>query len=73
MVAILKPLSLPPYEVAFYENVLRAHLAAAIMKGSINPDPSALSPTEHGWYTLPSSENIFPRVTPDDTAMAPDA
>ena len=46
--------SLPPTEVAFYENVLRAHLAAALMKGSINPDPPALSPTKHGWYTLPT-------------------
>ena len=59
--------------MAFYENVVRAHLAAALMKGSINPDPPALSPTKHIWYTLPGSENIFPRVTPDGTDMAPDA
>ena len=31
--------SLPPTIVAFHHNVLRAHQAAAIMKGSLNPDP----------------------------------
>ena len=32
--------SLPPTVEAFNQNVQRAHLAASIMKGSLNPDPN---------------------------------
>ena len=40
--------SLPPTDNAFRENALRAHLAAAIMREAVNPDPPALTPTDHG-------------------------
>ena len=65
--------SLPPTKEAFYQNVLHVHFAAAVMKGSLQPDPPSLSPLDHGWYTMPDCEMLLPRVTADDTVMAPDA
>ena len=39
--------AVPPTEMAFRENVLRAHLAAAVMKNSLSPDPPPLIVIEH--------------------------
>ena len=64
--------SLPPTEVSFRQNVLRAHLAAATMTGSLNPDPPQLITTEFGWYLPEGFDILLPRVTPEGTKMAPD-
>ena len=65
--------SLPPTVEAFNQNVLRAHLAASIMKGSLNPDPPPLSPKDYGWYTPTGHDMLLPQVTPEGTIMAPSA
>ena len=65
--------SLPPTEVLFRQNVLRAHLAAATMKVCLNPDPPQLITTEFGWYLPEGFDILLPRVTPEGTKMAPDA
>ena len=65
--------SLPPTVAAFQQNVLRAHLAAAIMKGSLNPDPPPLSPNDYGWYTPTGHDMLLPQVTPEGTIMASSA
>ena len=65
--------SLPPTEIPFRQNVLRAHIVAVIMKGSLNPDPPALSPTDHGRYSPAGHDILLPKVTPEGTKMAPGA
>ena len=65
--------ALPPTEMAFRENVLRAHLAAATMKNSLSPDPPALLATEHGWYLAEGSQMLLPKIIPADTPVAPSA
>ena len=42
--------SLPPTDVSFNQNILRAHLAAAIMKSSLRPDTPNLNPEQYGWH-----------------------
>ena len=55
------------------ENVLRAHLAAAIMKSSLDSDPPNLNPEQYGWHTPEGFDFLLPVVTPEGTDMAPPA
>ena len=65
--------SLPPTDISFQQNVLRAHLAAAYMKSSLDPDPPNIDPETCGWHS-PDGYNFFlPVVTPEGTVMAPPA
>ena len=65
--------SLPPTVAAFHQNVLRAHLAAAYMKSSLDPDPPYIDPEQYGWYSPEGHNFILPVVTPEETVMAPPA
>ena len=65
--------SLPPTDTSFKENVLRAHLAAAIMKRSLDSDPPNLNPEQYWWYTPEGFDFLLPVVTPEGTDMAPPA
>ena len=65
--------SLPPTDVSFNQNILRAHLAAAIMKSSLRPDPPNLNPEQYGWHCPDGFELLLPVVTPEGTVMAPPA
>ena len=65
--------SLPPTQPTFNENVKRAHLAAAVMKHSLQPDPPPLVTTDCGWYKSEGFEVILPVSIPEGTAMAPEA
>ena len=62
--------SFSPTEIQYRQNVLRVHLAAATMKGCLNPDPPQLITTEFGWYQLEGFDILLPRVTPEGTNMA---
>ena len=65
--------TLPPTQIAFRENVKRAHLAAATMKFSHNPDPPPLTSTDYGWYKPDGFDILLPIITPEGTKMAPEA
>ena len=71
-----RPSRPPPHPsppISFQQNVLRAHLAAAYMKSSLDPDPPNIDPETCGWHS-PDGYNFFlPVVTPEGTVMAPPA
>lgn len=64
--------SLPPTEIAFRENALRAHLAVVTWRDCLNTDAPVLDPTEHGWYHPEGSTMLLPTVVPPGTPLAPD-
>ena len=61
---------LPHTEISLRQNVLRVHLAAATMKGCLNPDPPQLITTEFGWYSPEGFDILLPRVTLEGINMA---
>lgn len=63
--------SLPPTDAAFRENALRGHLAVAVMRDCLKPDPPALAPVDHGWHHCEGSTILFPTIVPPDTPLAP--
>ena len=63
--------SLPPTSEAFREHVKRAHLIAAQIPASDEPNPPNLSPVEHGW-TYDELSDCFDSVTlPSGVEPAP--
>lgn len=65
--------SLPPTDISFEQNILRAHLAAAVMKSSLDQDPPKLNPEQYGWQKPEGFDFLLPLVAPEGTTMAPPA
>ena len=63
---------LPPTQSVFELHVARAHLQAAIWKGSLKQSPPDLDPLSHGWSNGPEHIGMVPLAIPYSVSPVPE-
>ena len=64
--------SLPPTDLAFQENLKRAHIQLAIWRNALNSVPPNVKIIDYGWSKDPSSSCLLPNYGPVGSVMVPD-
>ena len=65
--------SLPPTELAFVENIKRAHLQACVWRNLKDEAPPNIDPEEYGWKRDETNKILVPITVPQNTTLAPAA